>query len=220
MSQVTIIKSNRKTVSIQVDIDSNIIVRAPKQMSQKQIDAHLDKYKGWIEKKTAELEEISVQRHDYNEGEIFYLLGEQKRLTFVDDMDYAFKHEEGLFKVSSEIKEHAKDIIWQFYKNNAKHVLVKRGWEVAEAVNLKPKVFKVSSAEKRWGSCSGRGNINLSFHMMSFPMQIIDYVIVHELAHLHYMDHSKEFWGLVEKMMPDYKSRLKWLKENSFKFRI
>ncbi len=220
MSQVTIIKSNRKTVSIQVDFDKNIIVRAPKQMTKRQIDLHLEKHSDWIAKKTSEIDQKVVEKHQYEEGEIFYLLGEQKRLTFIDDAEYAFLHEDGLYKISSDVKDHTKEILLQFYKENAKYALIKRAWQVAETVNLKPKVFKVSSAEKRWGSCSGRGNINLSFHLMPFPMSIIDYVVVHELAHLHFMDHSKSFWSLVEKMMPDYKLRLKWIDNNSHKYKI
>ncbi len=220
MNQVTIIKSNRKTVSIQVDYNKNIIVRAPNQMSKAQIDVHLENHRDWIEKKTYAIEKRDIQTHKYEEGEIFYLLGEQRRLTYVENMDYAFKHEEGLYKISSELKGNAKDILLQFYKDNARYALIKRAWQVAETVNLKPKVFKVSSAEKRWGSCSGRGNINLSYHLMPFPMKIIDYVVVHELAHLHHMDHSKAFWALVEKMMPDYKARLKWLEDNAPRYKI
>ncbi len=220
MSQVTVIKSNRKTISIQVDLEKNIIVRGPNQMTKTQIDKHLEKHRDWIIKKQIEIEKHTSKAHEYKEGEMFYLLGEERRLTFVKDLKYALVNKDGFFKVDYDSKEHTRNIIITFYKNYAKHALIKRAWEVAEKVNLKPEKFKISSAEKRWGSCSGRGNINLSFHLMPFPFRIIDYVIIHELAHLIYLDHSKEFWDIVHKIMPDYKSRVDWMHEHAATYKI
>ncbi len=220
MNKITIIKSDRKTVSIQVDTDSNIIVRAPKSMKKNEIDKFLEKYRDWLNKKTKQMAEKYSNTHKYEDGEIFYLLGKEKILKFKIDTEYAFEHKNDQFVINSLLSDQAEGLINTFYKKNAKHFLIKRGWEVAEQVKLKPSAFKISSAEKRWGSCSGRGNINLSYHLMPLPTEIIDYVIVHELAHLLHMDHSKEFWETVEKMLPDYEKRLKWLNDNSAKFKI
>jgi hypothetical protein len=69
-----------------------------------------------------------------------------------------------------------------------------------------------------WGSCSTQGNVNISLRLMFAPQDVIDYVIVHELAHLYHMNHSKKFWALVEKVMPDYREKEKHLEENNFKY--
>jgi predicted metal-dependent hydrolase len=70
----------------------------------------------------------------------------------------------------------------------------------------------------RWGSCSPDGSISLSFRLLFMPQEILDYVIVHELAHTKYRSHGPRFWGLVEKVVPDHMERRKWLKENGWKY--
>lgn len=69
--------------------------------------------------------------------------------------------------------------------------------------------------KSNWGSCSGKGNINISTRVLFAPPDVIDYVLIHELAHLVEQNHSENFWNLVEKVMPDYKEKERWLKENS-----
>jgi predicted metal-dependent hydrolase len=68
--------------------------------------------------------------------------------------------------------------------------------------------------KSRWGSCSGKGNLNFNCLLMRTPDEIIDYVVVHELCHLKEMNHSPRFWAEVEKIFPDYKERRKWLKDH------
>ena len=72
----------------------------------------------------------------------------------------------------------------------------------------------VRDQKTRWGSCSSKGNLNLNYKLAYMPQKILDYVVVHELAHLRHMDHSREFWALVETYLPDFKECRKWLKEN------
>lgn len=72
--------------------------------------------------------------------------------------------------------------------------------------------ISITSAQKRWWSCSSNRNLNFSYRLILTPKDVIDYVIIHELAHLKYMNHSKQFWKLVENMMPSYKDKEKYLK--------
>ncbi|MEM3513203.1 MAG: M48 family metallopeptidase, partial [Thermoplasmata archaeon] len=83
-----------------------------------------------------------------------------------------------------------------------------------EQFGFKPKKIKITSGKTRFGSCTSKGYINLSWRLVLAPPEIIDYVIVHELAHLKEPNHSKKFWAVVEKFIPDYKTKRKWLKEN------
>ena len=73
----------------------------------------------------------------------------------------------------------------------------------------------VRNQKTRWGSCSSKGNINFNWRLLMAPGKVLDYVVVHELCHLAYMNHSGAFWGLVEELLPDYGERRRWLKENS-----
>lgn len=77
--------------------------------------------------------------------------------------------------------------------------------------------IKITSAKSRWGSCTSKKNLNFSFYLIWAPKEVIDYVIIHELSHLREMNHSKKFWNIVEWIMPDYKSHVKWLKINGNK---
>ena len=83
----------------------------------------------------------------------------------------------------------------------------------AKIMNLEPKSVRITAAKKRFGSCSSRGTLCFSFNLMQYPEEAIDYVVVHELAHLVELNHSKKFWSVVEKYMPDYKKRRAILKE-------
>ena len=79
-------------------------------------------------------------------------------------------------------------------------------------MNVKPTGIKITSARKRFGSCSGKNSICFSLYLMTYPKEAVDYVVVHELAHIKYHNHSKEFYNFIERFMPDYKEREKFLK--------
>jgi predicted metal-dependent hydrolase len=102
-------------------------------------------------------------------------------------------------------------------KKEAKEYIKTRVAKIAEKNEFKYNNIRITSAKTRWGSCSSRKNLNFSFFLIGAPKQTIDYVIVHELAHLREMNHSKNFWQIVENIMPDYKEHKKWLKENGNK---
>ena len=84
----------------------------------------------------------------------------------------------------------------------------------AAITGYKPASVKITSAEKRWGSCGPKGTVNFSWRLILKPLPIIDYVVVHELVHLAERNHSRRFWDKVGAILPDYKLRRRWLKEN------
>lgn len=98
-------------------------------------------------------------------------------------------------------------------KKKTLEIVVPRVEYYASLMGLKPSKISVSSAKRRFASCSSLGNLNFSFRLCLYPCEAIDYVIVHELAHMKEMNHSKRFWAVVEKYMPDYKERRALLKE-------
>ncbi len=165
--EYTVIRSKRKSVSIQVDVDCNITVRAPLNISQKEIDKILLDKKAWLEKT------IVSQR-------------EKKK----------------------EIKEYTKEDI-AYLRAKAKEVIPLKVEYYSKIMQLKPASVKINSAKTRYGSCSGTNNLNFSLYLMDKDDRFIDYVVVHELAHIKHHNHSKEFYKLIEKFMPDYKERMK-----------
>ena len=90
----------------------------------------------------------------------------------------------------------------------------------ARSQDVKPGKLCISSARTRWGSCSAKGTLSFTWRLVMAPLDIIDYVVVHELCHLKEMNHSRAFWERVETILPDYKRRRKWLKENGGALRL
>ena len=97
-------------------------------------------------------------------------------------------------------------------KMRAKEILPQKVAYFAEIMGLKPSGVKISSAKKRFGSCSGKNSLCFSYELMLYPDEAIDYVVVHELAHIKHRNHSSRFYNLIEKYLPDYKKREKILK--------
>lgn len=98
--------------------------------------------------------------------------------------------------------------------NFAKEYLPKRVEYYSRLMNVKPTGIKITSAKKRFGSCSGKNSICFSYYLMLYPKEAIDYVVVHELAHIKHHNHSKEFYNFIYEFMPDYKERERLLKSN------
>jgi predicted metal-dependent hydrolase len=105
------------------------------------------------------------------------------------------------FYLDKKYKKTADVLFSNFYKKEARKYIEKRIYEIAKQNDLEFNTLKITSAKTRWGSCTSKRNINFSYRLIMAPIKTIDYVIVHELAHLTEMNHSKKFWTLVEKMM-------------------
>ena len=97
-------------------------------------------------------------------------------------------------------------------KMRAKEILPQKVDYFAEIMGLKPSGVKITSAKKRFGSCSGKNSLCFSYELMLYPDEAIDYVVVHELAHIKHRNHSSRFYNLIEKYLPDYKTRERILK--------
>ncbi len=99
------------------------------------------------------------------------------------------------------------------YKKQAKAYLQQKCQAFSEEMGFRHGEVKINSAKTRWGSCNRKGDINFTYRLMLVPEELIDYVVVHELAHRKEMNHSPGFWSIVEQTMPDYKDRRKKLRE-------
>ncbi|WP_035854197.1 M48 family metallopeptidase [Deefgea rivuli] len=102
----------------------------------------------------------------------------------------------------------------RFYQRSAKPYFAERLALWAERMALQPRQLILSSAKTRWGSCTSNGDIRLSWRLMQAPASVIDYVVIHELAHLLEMNHSARFWAIVERACPDWKTERAWLKQH------
>lgn len=105
------------------------------------------------------------------------------------------------------------------YRDAAKDYIPKRVEYYHQFTGGKYTKITIRDQKTRWGSCSSNGTLSFSFRLMMAPPRVLDYVVVHELCHLTHMNHSKEFWNMVETILPDYKEHRKWLKENGHTLR-
>ncbi len=102
----------------------------------------------------------------------------------------------------------------QFYRALAEKVIPQRVKYYSELTGLRPNKVRISNAGKRWGSCSAKGTINIAWRLVQFPQEVVDYVVVHELAHLAERNHGIRFWSRVKEIVPQYKAHRRWLRQN------
>ena len=210
-----IIRSRRRTIALEIARDAQLIVRAPFRTPLDFIEKVVFKKRFWIKEKQEFVKERceKIVSKEFVSGEGFLYLGEIYKLEIVDASDIAIAFNNG-FQISRKYLDAAKEILIAWYKEQAYQKISERaGWH-SSLSGLKYNRIKISDAQRRWGSCSAKGNLNFSWRLIMAPLRVIDYVVAHELAHLEEKNHSKAFWNKVKIMLPDYEQYRKWLKEN------
>ena len=171
-----LIRAKRRSMSLKVDLDGMITVRAPYRMPVQTADWFVEGHRDWLEARLKAGERILAERPSYTEKE----------------------RTEG--------------------RRRAAEVMKTRCSYYAPIMGVSYGTVTVREQKTRWGSCSAKGNLNFNWKLVLMPQEILDYVVVHELAHRIHMDHSAEFWAEVGKILPDYKERRQWLKVNGQKY--
>ena len=123
-------------------------------------------------------------------------------------------------KIAKECLPFAKKCLVQWYKQMAFYKISQRAKRYAKETVLFYNTLRITAAQKRWGSCGRKGTLNFSWRLIMSPMKVLDYVVVHELAHLEEPNHSPKFWNKVKVLLPDYQERQEWLKENGNRLRV
>ncbi len=182
---VTIIRSNRKTVAIQINPDLSLTVRAPMYASQREIERILKEKEGWIRKHIEQIREREAYSKEMQESQ-----GKSAKRDCLTNEEIHKLAENALEYIPGRVHYFAKQISVTYGK------------------------ITIRNQRTRWGSCSSKGNLNFNCLLMLTPPDVIDYVVVHELCHRKEMNHSKKFWAEVEKTLPNYKEQVMWLKQN------
>lgn len=171
--KATVIRSDRKTLSLQIKPDGTLVVRAPRRLPQGEIRRFLEEKSDWIERTLKKVMETNAA-------------GEEEPLSMEDIHDLA---EQALREIPPRVEHWARQMGVTYGR------------------------VTIRNQRGRWGSCSSEGNLNFNCLLMLSPPEVLDYVIVHELAHRKQMNHSPSFWAEVEAVLPDYQEQVKWLKE-------
>jgi len=187
-------RKKMKRIVLRVERQNEICISSSSQISSKKLEAFIYEQKEWI------LTRNSSLHLPFSQGSSFHYLGKE----------YVIEHHDSAFKMNthsvlvdpSKAKTHSDE----FYRSKAKEYIPSRINDWKLKMNLEFNTLNFRLAKRRWGSCSSRRVITLNPYMMKLSYEMIDYIIVHELAHLEYLNHSKDFYTLVEEYIPDYKN--------------
>jgi predicted metal-dependent hydrolase len=206
-------RSKRKTAAIYIR-DGGVEVRAPLRMPKRDIDKFVASKNKWITDKLAKSNEQTTRRESFalDYGSLVIYRGKQYPIQAKEINRAGFDGE--CFYMPLELTSaQIKDVCVQIYRKLAKQYLTERTLASAKQMSVTPAVIKINGACTRWGSCSAKKNINYSWRLVMAHDEIIDYVVVHEVAHLIEMNHSKRFWSVVENILPNYRERKAGLKK-------
>lgn len=205
-------KKGRRRISIIVFPDNRLEIRAPMRMSETFIQSFLLQSTSWIQKRLKKnAGRPKVQALGYAPGESVPFLGQELTLTFKPGIRRVTQMEQILVVPGSKIAQ-GQQTVENWYKQEATRIFKSSIERYAPFIGKGPTRFTVRRMRSRWGSCSNKGSLSLNWKILAAPQDVIDYLIVHELAHLIEQNHSHRFWAVVERAMPDFKTHRKWLK--------
>jgi len=208
-----IIRSKRKTIALIVESDGSVTVRAPLKASDRSVLQFVEKHASWVKKKQAAIRAaVPIPPKQYLPGESFLYLGKSYPLEIVQDQKRRLVLEDR-FRLAESMQASADMVFQDWYRQQARREIETRAAFFAQKHQFQYKKIRISSARTRWGSCSTRGTLSFSWRLILTPPDVIDYVVVHELAHTVHHNHSKRFWKLVEKILPDYRERRRRLRQ-------
>ncbi len=215
-----LIRTKRRTIALIIERDGSLTVRAPKRATLRDIEQFIQEKEEWIQRTREKLKAaINTPPRQFVDGEHFLFLGTEYGLRLVPPQRPALKFEGGFtLGTSAQVRAEATFIRW--YKEQALRIFSERVKHYAEMHGLIPKHIRVTSAKTRWGSCSANGTISFTWRLVMAPLEVIDYVVLHELAHLKVRNHSPRFWKLVESLCPDFKRQRTWLKDHGETLRL
>lgn len=219
-------KPYRRTLTIAILPDQGIKVTAPRLLAEEQIHRFVAQKKEWIIRKLAEFaaETTALAAKRYGPGHMFLFLGQARPLKILDnplllhpevDFDGQFLNVTILASGDLLGEQQIRDALVTWYQNQARELFPSRIFHFSRLMALDPQKIAVKTQRRSWGSCSYRRQaINLNWQLVMAPLPVIDYVVVHELAHLIHPNHSKKFWQKVAQFIPDYREKKRWLKDH------
>lgn len=229
---VEVLRKGRKgSLSLTLQPSGKVLVRAPTKTTPEEVSKFLLKNVNWIEKHSAKLEKLREKfpKKTFKEGEKFLFLGKPHTLRYkkgeASRIHFKQTEKEFICEIPPDIwssfaadQEHPEmNVLFQkFYEKVGREILEQRVAEISETMKLKPTSVSYRSQKTRWGSCNSKGQLSLNWRLSFAPVEVIDYVVAHELAHLKHYDHSPKFWALVEKHIPNYKKPQRWLKTHQY----
>ncbi len=201
-----LIRSRRKTLAICVQRGGAVVIRAPLKMTNTTIEAFVQSRQGWIREKSAQMAALAEEEHrelELTEGSALPLLGREYPVLFGDRTAFDGVH----FVLCSDSPENRKKELIRLYQSLAEGDLPARVSCFSGLTGWTHSGVRIGKANTYWGSCSGKNKLNFSWKLILAEPALVDYVVVHELAHTVEHNHSANFWRLVQGVLPDFRER-------------
>ena len=206
-----LVRSNRKTLALTIDSEARLVVRAPLNLSEDIIRAFVQKKSRWITDKQRQMSEFGEKQSAFilEDGENVLFCGKSYTIMRSDVSDVTI---DGSFiKIPDALNL---DGFADWMRSQGKSIIGERVSYYANLMGTKYTSVKMSEAKRRWGSCGASNSLNFAWRLVMCPQSVIDYVVVHELAHITCKDHSHKFWTRVSTVIPSYKEAQNWLHLN------
>ena len=209
-------RSNRKTLTLAVMKDGNVVIKAPLGMEDSVIKRFVWDKQNWIKEKLFMINQTNSKFEDVIKYKKFLLYGNRYSLFLADVKKIETNDKFQIVLPKKTEREKILKTLKLWYKKIAKQVLQDRLAFLENKIKLKSNIMKITESKGRWGSCNSKGVVCFNWKVIMLPPNVIDYVIVHELCHLVEMNHSKNFWNLVYSFMPNVDKIKNELKEYGF----
>ena len=212
-----LIKKSKKTLSLKIT-ENGLIVSAPFYMTERKINELVSSKINWIKKKLALIEPQNKKLIIEN-GASFNLLGEKIKIILLqgeNKIEWSNTHSLNIHFKDLSNQEKIKIFFIKWLKETALDYFSQRAYEISKINSIPSNLILLSNAKTKWGSCNNKTEVRINWRLIQADPHVIDYVICHEFAHLTHMNHSRNFWNLVEKISPDYKLAENYLKNKGF----
>lgn len=206
MIEYTLIRSKRKTLGLYIR-GGVLEVRAPLNAPKKVIDNFVFSKEEWIHDRLAHSKEQAQNKKEFflDYGDAILYLGKEYPIVPKEGNNVGFDNEQFYMPLGLS-PDQIKVACVQIYRILAKRDLTDRVLKFSAQMSVTPSAVKINGAKTRWGSCSSKKNLNFSWRLIMADSEVIDYVVVHELAHITEMNHSNRFWAIVAEIIPDYEN--------------
>ena len=218
-------RRRRKTLGILVRDSETVEVSAPLQLSKEKIMEMVQRKAHWIlQKKNMWKERESFGNQGiYEEGSKILYLGNSYCLGFHENRTTSVPSlQEGILLMPALPfhSGHLSSTLENWYRKECKEIIYQRVEHYSTMIPVTIAAVKIREQKRRWGSSTSKGNLIFNWKLIMAPLPVIDYVVVHEMCHQLHMNHSPAFWEAVEKILPDYRERKKWLKEHGYRLQV
>ena len=209
-----LIRSARRTLTMEIKPDATVVVRAPKRLPLREIQRFIASHDDWINRKQSQARSRpQPQAKEFVDGEKFLITGNSCELLVVGgtskDVDF-----DGRLLLSAQALPHAREAVTKWYRKQARAIFNDRVQEYSRIMGCRPAGIRITSPRRRWGSCGIKNCLNFNWRLVMAPPEIIDYVVIHELAHIKHKHHGRDFWDFVEEFAPRHRKTRLWLKEH------